>query len=1302
MCSVCMSHRLCMYSSVTDKALAPSHISATACVQRALECSSNREALVRDNATLVVALGALLRIVAFEHLDSKCTRALFALASAAGHAGALDLCAAIWRHVLADLRLWHAAKAEEELRALRQLLNATCAPAASTPGIVSPAHAAASPATILDGLRMLLCADAFPTSAAASVAPPTPPLLRADSSSPSEPSHLAIALLGTLALTPAVGVRSTGGHLLLSAADYCALLATTADCTDDGLLARLLQEVHKTACGTPERSELLRALATQHGGALPFLPLLTRPDVTLRCAALSLIVALAPAAASVAEQMALWRAVSSSLVSSWRLQDGDTRDTLLCLLTGGATRGGSGGVEPLGLRCKELIAPTLRLIAACRDAEHRTAALEGFRNLVEISVDSKKAMLSVQGWYLPLLDVLPKSGGYSSSTSTPSSATPHTGRSSGGVGTGGPQLPQADPLARQLLSSLLVHSVLHCEQGANDVNAVTSGLRRKHAEGELAGDVVLAWVLSVVVQELVNCDPAALNKAMREGGTVAAPKAPAATADDRDEEWLMVLPEHRTANIVAVAAVVHEFLAGLLFLPGLLTSAEEVRPNVEALLWAHKHWMTADPTAMGQSTPGERRECLHPAVWSLFHVVPPKEVAAAVQVPGNGGSGEVVPGPQPLPALPHETWSLLLPPLWKFVVLVMAVMTGSRPADGSGSGPVGGGGVAATVPSPTRGTGAAGGSPGVSMADMPPGEWKVGGGVSSAKALQRDAKEAEGEMISVGRGSLPLRICMIVMLRSLEQPLAAAQKVFKEGGAAAVGLVNRSGPQYFNHVHLFILLLHQAKRARLEAERDAPDGSTRPSATASRRDGDKELSYLVDSFIVQFQTTVAYSLKDSTRVASMLRQPKDVGTVLPNIMPMRAQAAASVELLWRVDSLERRKLTDRSADTIAMQAVAQPAGGIIELAARAETFLTAAAASDAARRAERAAATAASDAAAARRLRDLVRGLTAERQAWAPVDVEGGQGGDEERHEKLANIEDAQRRRVHLKRNRDHQPYDDEDKPSSSVRRTEDDALKELQKLGSRARHTVLPEDVEEDGAEDDGEEGGGADGPDGSGEAESGAEGAADAKEEPLADIQPTLSGAQAAAGGAARVVIDGCVIVTPRGELEGRAVVGGATVAFYATGGVRSWTWCASLVPAQLTHGCMLQVHVCLQDLCDAAKNFRVLACQPTDHSVCLTPPSSVLCLSRLSKQGPGTGHWKMWPRCTMRASSYSSGPSTCTSCPSLATRPPSLPRHPRPTATCSAARSSVVPPMPPSSTAVAPLPLRPLPPSAGHLAT
>lgn len=113
-----------------------------------------------------------------------------------------------------------------------------------------------------------------------------------------------------------------------------------------------------------------------------------------------------------------------------------------------------------------------------------------------------------------------------------------------------------------------------------------------------------------------------------------------------------------------------------------------------------------------------------------------------------------------------------------------------------------------------------------------------------------------------------------------------------------------------------------------------------------------------------------------------------------------------------------------------------------------------------------------------------------------------------ERYEKLANIEDALHRRMCVKRNRDHRPYDDEDKPSSSVRRTEDDALKELQKVSSQARHTVLQEDTDDEVPEEVAEEGGAAD--DRKGELRVEVEPAA------LSDPQPAV--AWVAHGGAAR----------------------------------------------------------------------------------------------------------------------------------------------------------------------------------------
>jgi hypothetical protein len=57
---------------------------------------------------------------------------------------------------------------------------------------------------------------------------------------------------------------------------------------------------------------------------------------------------------------------------------------------------------------------------------------------------------------------------------------------------------------------------------------------------------------------------------------------------------------------------------------------------------------------------------------------------------------------------------------------------------------------------------------------------------------------------------------------------------------------------------------------------------------------------------VQFQTTVAYSLKDTARVSSILRQPKDFAHVVSNIMPSRVRSAAAVEVLWRIDCIHQR------------------------------------------------------------------------------------------------------------------------------------------------------------------------------------------------------------------------------------------------------------------------------------------------------------------------------------------------------------------------------------------------------------
>lgn len=174
---------------------------------------------------------------------------------------------------------------------------------------------------------------------------------------------------------------------------------------------------------------------------------------------------------------------------SWRLSEGDTKDTLLTVLAGGPAATG-------GLHTKELVIPMLRLIAACPDAEIRHSALEGFRNLVEVSNESKRALLSVPGWTDALLDLLPRtsSGSFSAGTTPTSSCVTHRSTRSMSAP------PPVDTSARKLLESLLTHSVLNLEQGAGDVDSVTCGLRRMHASGELVGDSCLAWVLSAVVQ----------------------------------------------------------------------------------------------------------------------------------------------------------------------------------------------------------------------------------------------------------------------------------------------------------------------------------------------------------------------------------------------------------------------------------------------------------------------------------------------------------------------------------------------------------------------------------------------------------------------------------------------------------------------------------------------------------------------------------------------------------------------------------------------------------------------------------
>ena len=172
------------------------------------------------------------------------------------------------------------------------------------------------------------------------------------------------------------------------------------------------------------------------------------------------------------------------------MSEGDTKDTLLTVL-------GGGPAAPRGLHTKELVIPMLRLIAACPDGDIRHSALEGFRNLVEGSQDSKRILLSVPGWTDALLDILPRASGSAATTPTSSCLTHRSTRS-----TSAP--PPVDTSARKLLESLLTYSVLNLEQGAGDVDSVTCGLRRMHASGELVGDACLAWVLTAVVQVLCH------------------------------------------------------------------------------------------------------------------------------------------------------------------------------------------------------------------------------------------------------------------------------------------------------------------------------------------------------------------------------------------------------------------------------------------------------------------------------------------------------------------------------------------------------------------------------------------------------------------------------------------------------------------------------------------------------------------------------------------------------------------------------------------------------------------------------
>lgn len=91
------------------------------------------------------------------------------------------------------------------------------------------------------------------------------------------------------------------------------------------------------------------------------------------------------------------------------------------------------------------------------------------------------------------------------------------------------------------------------------------------------------------MQELVLADSQLWDRAMKETASPTK-RAASATIDDRDDEWLLVIAEPRATNLLAVASVVHEFIAGALFVP-VLESAE-LLPSTSAIRWAHKNWMS--------------------------------------------------------------------------------------------------------------------------------------------------------------------------------------------------------------------------------------------------------------------------------------------------------------------------------------------------------------------------------------------------------------------------------------------------------------------------------------------------------------------------------------------------------------------------------------------------------------------------------------------------------------------------------------------------------------------------------------
>ena len=93
------------------------------------------------------------------------------------------------------------------------------------------------------------------------------------------------------------------------------------------------------------------------------------------------------------------------------------------------------------------------------------------------------------------------------------------------------------------------------------------------------------------LQALVAADSQLWDRAMLEASPTKRPSAAAAaTVDERDDEWLLVVAEPRATNVLAVASVAHELMAGALFVPAL--EGAELLPSTSALRWAHKNWMS--------------------------------------------------------------------------------------------------------------------------------------------------------------------------------------------------------------------------------------------------------------------------------------------------------------------------------------------------------------------------------------------------------------------------------------------------------------------------------------------------------------------------------------------------------------------------------------------------------------------------------------------------------------------------------------------------------------------------------------